>query len=336
MNEEQAHLALTEMLFGWMNTTAIMAAAEFGLPDTLAAGTRTAAELADELGADEARLGRFLRTLTAAGVVVRAGDGRFALGPLGEPLRSDVAGSLRNVYRMIRGPIGQAMLSGHTGVGKGAPPAFETIFGMPGFEYLAQNPEYSRVLNAAMAEFGAAMGTPAIGAYDFSGVRTLVDVGGGRGQLAAEVLRRYPDMEGVVFDQPHVVEEAEAAIKEAGLSPRCRAVGGDFFTSVPAGGDCYAMRWIIHDWDDERAGTILRCCREAIDPAGRLLLFEMVMPEEDGPHPAKLLDYIMLSVITGQERTETEYAALLAANGFRLTRVVPSPTPMSVVEAVPA
>jgi O-methyltransferase len=149
------------------------------------------------------------------------------------------------------------------------------------------------------------------------------------------VLRSHPEMEGVVFDTAAVVAEAQADIEQAGLAGRCQAIGGDFFKSVPAGGDCYVLRWIVHDWNDERAGTILGCCREAIDPAGRLLLLEVVMPEVDGPHPAKTLDWVMLACISGQERTEAEYSALLEGSGFRLTRVIPSPTPMSVVEAVP-
>ena len=132
-----------------------------------------------------------------------------------------------------------------------------------------------------------------------------------------------------------MISETVAEIEQAGLAERCQGIAGDFFKSVPAGGDCYVLRWIIHDWDDERAGTILRCCRDAIDPAGRLLLFEVVMPEGDGPHVSRTLDWVMLACVSGQERTEAEYAALLERAGFRLTRVVPSPTPMSVVEAVP-
>jgi hypothetical protein len=207
--------------------------------------------------------------------------------------------------------------------------------GAPFFDYLADHPEDGSIFNTSMVDFGLAIGTPPIHAYDFSGVRRLIDVGGGRGQLAMEVLRAYPGIEAVVFDAPPVIEETVRDIERNGLADRCQGVAGDFFKSVPAGGDCYALRWIIHDWSDERAATILRCCRDAIDPAGKLLLIEVVVPDVDVPHLSKTLDWVMMASVSGQERTEAEYAALLETAGFRLTRVVPSASPMSVVEAVP-
>lgn len=326
--------ALFEMMIGFINACAVMAAAELGLPDRLAGGPRTAGEVADEIGAQEPAVGRLLRDLTGTGVIISTGHGRFALGPLGEYLRSDVPGSQRAFYRMVSGAAGQGMLGGHASVWKGTP-AFETMFGMPFFDYMGQNPEYATVFNQAMVDYGAGVTNPAIAAYDFSGVRTVVDVGGGHGQLVCEVLRSHPGTQGVVVDLPHVVQETLVEIERAGLTGRCQAVAGDFFKSVPAG-DCYTLRWIVHDWDDERSVTILTRCREAIDPAGRLLLFELVMPEGDEPHMAKAYDYAMMSLLSGRERTEAEYAALLQRAGFRLNRVVTSPSPMSIVEALPA
>jgi hypothetical protein len=226
------------------------------------------------------------------------------------------------------------MLGGEAALVKGAT-AFEEIFGAAIFDYMADNPRDAGVFNTAMVDMGMTVGTPPIHAYDFSGVSRLVDVGGGHGQLAREVLRRYPEMEGVVYDRPGVIAETRTEIDRDGLRDRCEALAGDFFESVPPGGDCYALRYIIHDWDDEAAATILRRCREAITPEGRLLLFEIVMPEGDGLHPAKGMDWVMLACVSGQERTEAEHAALLDRAGFRLTRVVPSSSPMSVVEAVP-
>jgi hypothetical protein len=324
---------LIERIFAWCDTTAMMAAAEVGLFDRLADGPRTAAEVAADLGAHESSVARLLRDLTGTGVVVRAGPDRFALGPDGEFLRSDVPGSVRALFRMVRGPIARGLIAGDAGLRKGTT-AFDEVMGAPFFDYLAQHPEDASIFNRSMVDFGLALGTPPIHAYDFSGVRRLVDIGGGHGQLAMEVLRTHPDIEAVVFDAPGVIEETVVEIERAGLGDRCQAMAGDFFKSVPEG-DCHVLRWIIHDWNDERAGTILRCCREAIDPAGRLLLFEAVMPDVDGPHLSKTLDWVMLASVSGQERTEAEYAALLERAGFRLTRVVPSPTPMCVVEAVP-
>jgi hypothetical protein len=326
--------ALIRRIFDWIDTTAILAAAEVGLADHLAAGPRSAKEVAAELGADEEAIGRLLRDLTGTGVIATVGPDLFTLGLLGEFLRSDVHGSVRAPYRMVGGAVGRGLLGGHASL-TGGTPAFEEIFGAPIFEYLNAHPQEGTIFNASMVDMGTSLGTPAVHAYDFSGVRTLVDVGGGRGQLALEVLRTHPELEGIVFDLPAVIQETQAEIERAGLAGRCRAVSGDFFESVPAGGDCYAMRWIIHGWGDQQAATILGCCREAIDPNGRLLLFEIVMPEGDEPHLAKSLDWVMLSCVTGKERTQDEYAALLERSGFRLTRVVPSPTPMSVVEAVP-
>jgi hypothetical protein len=142
-------------------------------------------------------------------------------------------------------------------------------------------------------------------------------------------------MKGTVYDRPEVIAGTQRAIEQDGLADRCQAVAGDFFESVPAGADCYALRLVIHDWDDQKAATILRRCREGITGDGRLLLFELVMPDADVAHPAKGMDWIMLACVTGRERTEAEYAALLASAGFRLNRTVPSPTPMSVLEALP-
>jgi hypothetical protein len=321
-------------MFSWIDTTAIMAAAELGIADHLTADApRSPKEIAAALGLDEAATRRLLRILSSPGITREQGNDRFLLGPAGGALRSE-PGSLRSVFRMFGGTTGSSLLQGLLAVQTGRP-AFDAIHGVPAFEYLAAHPDESAVFNAAMADAGAAFGTPAIHAYDFSGVRRLVDVGGGRGQLALEVLRTNPGVEGVVYDSPHVVTETEGDIRQAGLTDRCRAVGGDFFTSVPEG-DCIAMRWIIHDWGDEEALTILRNCRAAIDPGGRLLLFEVVMPDGDEPHLAKSLDWVMLVMATGEERTEAAYRDLLARAGFRLTQVVPSPTPMSIIEAVPA
>jgi hypothetical protein len=338
MIEADASRATPELLFdrifAFMETAAIMAAADIGLADPLADGPRTAAEVAAELGADERAVARLLRDLTGSGVIETVGPGRFALGPLGGFLRSDVPGSARAYYRMFSGALGGVMLGGDAALLKGTS-AFEERFGTGMFEYMAEHPGEAGVFHRAMVDLGATVGTPPIHAYDFSGVSGLVDVGGGHGQLAREVLRLYPGIKAVVYDRPEVIAGTQGEIERDGLADRCQALAGDFFEWVPPGQDCYALRFIIHDWDDEAAGTILRRCREAIAPDGRLLLFEMVMPEGDGRHPARGLDWALFTCARGQERTETEHAALLDGAGFRLARVVPSSGPMSVVEALP-
>jgi hypothetical protein len=321
-------------LVGWIDMCVVMAAAELGLADHLTQEVpRRAKDVAGELGLDERATERILRSLTASGVTSVRPDGTFTLGPAGPLLVSDTPGSLRSALRMFGGPVGRAAHSGVLAVRSGRP-AFDEVFGMPGWEYLAGHPDEGAVFNAAMVDVGTALGGPAVAAYDFGWARTLVDVGGGRGGLTVQALAANSNLAGVVFDQPHVIAETVAEIERAGLTGRCRAEGGSFFETVPSG-DCIVMRWIIHDWNDEESLTILRRCREAIEPGGRLLLFEVVMPEGDGPHFAKSFDWVMLACISGNERSEAAYADLLAGAGFRLERVIPSPTPMSVIEALP-
>jgi hypothetical protein len=178
---------------------------------------------------------------------------------------------------------------------------------------------------------------PAVAAaYDFGLVGTLVDVGGASGNMLAAVLTRHPGVRGVLFDLPHAVSQSGAFLASNGIDGRVSVVSGDFFSSVPAGNDCYLLSHIIHDWSEEQCLAILRNVRAAMKPKGRLLIVEMVLPTGDAPHPGKLLDMVMLVVPGGRERTEAEYRDLLAKAGFRLTRVVPTASPVSVVEAVPA
>ena len=326
---------LIERIFAFMETTALMAAAKIGLPDALADGPLSAAEVAARIDIGQEAAARLLRDLTGTGVIETAAPGRYALGELGQFLRSDVPGSARAFYQMFGGPLGQGMIAGEASLVNSGTTAFEEVMGAPIFEYMAEHPADGTVFNNAMVSIGSAIGTPPIHAYDFSGVSEIVDVGGGHGQLAREVLRRNPGMKGIVYDRPNVIAETQVEIERAGLADRCRAVAGDFFESVPAGADCYALRLVIHDWDDKEAERILTCCRDGITGDGRLLIFEILLPDSDAPNPAKGMDWVMLSCVTGQERTEAEYAALLERAGFRLSRVVPSPTPMSVVEALP-
>jgi hypothetical protein len=174
-------------------------------------------------------------------------------------------------------------------------------------------------------------------AYDFSAFGTLIDVGGGNGSLLRIVLGRVPALRGVLYDQPHVVERARA-----GLPPRCASIAGNFFESVPAhdgraGGTpvAYLMRHIIHDWDDEKSLTILRNIRKVISPPDKLLVIEGVVPPGNGPSFTKLMDLHMMLIPGGKERTEAEYRDLYSKAGFRLTRVVPTESEISVIEGVP-
>jgi SAM-dependent methyltransferase len=214
-------------------------------------------------------------------------------------------------------------------------PAFDRVFGMSYFPYLAQHPEANETFNRAMTGWSAQLDSAVVAAYDFSPFGTVVDVGGGYGRLLIAILTAHPRMRGVLFDQPHVVAVATAGLQAAGVSERCETAGGDFFVEVPSGGDAYILAQIVHDWDDERSLTILRNCRRAIGPAGKLLLIEMVIAAGNERDLGKFLDLHMLALLGGRERTGAEYRSLLAKASFTLTRIVPTQAGASVVEATP-
>ena len=222
---------------------------------------------------------------------------------------------------------GPALETGKTG--------FEKAFGMPVFEYLAQHPDEASYFSEAMVGFHGAEPPAVAAAYDFSAFNVVVDVGGATGNMLAAIMSRYPGPRGVLFDRPHVVRDAPTLLKARGLETRVTIEAGDFFETVPAEGDAYLLSHIIHDWNEEKCLTILGRCRDVIKPDGRLLIVEMVLPAGDTPHPGKMLDMVMLVMPGGQERTEAEYASLLGKAGFRLTRVVPTASAVSVLEAVP-
>jgi hypothetical protein len=327
-------LQLLDVASSFVVTRALSVAAELGVPDLLAGGPRPVEELAAATGTHAPSLRRLLRLLAAAGALTEVEPGSFATTALGDCLRSDQPVSLRSLFRMVGGPLAKVIDELDYTVRTGET-ADERVLGMGMFDYLAKHPEEGAIFDAAMTDFRRQFTGAVMAAYDFSGIRRLVDVGGGHGFFLTCVLLANPAMTGVLFDQPHVVEGGRAALAEAGLGERCEVVGGDFFVSVPAGADAYLLSWIIHDWDEERGLAILRNCREAIAPDGRLFLLECVLPEGDEPHFGKVLD-IFLMPLGGIERTEAEYADLLARAGFHLKRVVPTMAPISVLEAEPA
>lgn len=327
---------MMQLIFGKWAAMAVSVAAKLRVADRLAAGPRSVADLAAETGTHAPSLYRVLRALAGVGVFAEDADGRFRQTPASEYLRTGVPGSMRAVADYCGAdwswrPWGQLLESVRTGQ-----TAFDTVFGEPVFDYLAKHPAESAVFNEGMTGFSSLVGPAVAEAYDFSRFGTIVDVGGGHGQLLCAILQKYAGPRGVVFDSPHVVEGAPAVVREFGLADRCRAEGGDFFRSVPAGGDAYLMKHIIHDWPDDKATTILRNCREAAKPGAKVLLVELVIPPGNEPSPGKLLDLEMLVIASGKERTEAEYAALLAGAGWKLTRVVPTKSPAFVVEGTAA
>jgi hypothetical protein len=218
-----------------------------------------------------------------------------------------------------------------------AQPTVDHLFGKSLFGYLQTSPELSRIFDDAMTSFSQMVSTALLQAYDFSGIKVIADLGGGQGALLAAILQEYPAMRGLLLDQQYVLAEAGKRIQEAGLAERCGTMAVDFFQSVPRGADAYLMKSILHDWDDQRAGIILKNCREAlrnVEP-GRLILVEAIVPPANEPHMSKLTDMQMLVLAGGHQRTREEFQQLLAHSGFRMTRVVPSQSFVSVVEAVP-
>jgi hypothetical protein len=214
--------------------------------------------------------------------------------------------------------------------------AFERSFGMPLFDWLTANPIQASLVNETMVGFHGTEPPAIASAYDFSAFRSIADVGGSTGNLLTTILSQHPGPRGILFDLPHVVRDAPALIENRGLGDRIRIEAGTFFESVPAGADAYILSHIIHDWNREQCLIILDRCRRAMNSGGRLLLAEMVLPDGDAPHPGKMLDMVMLTVTGGEERTASQYAALLDAAGFRMTRVVPTASLATIVEAVPS
>jgi hypothetical protein len=330
-SSQPPEVVVTQMIFGKWVAMALSVAARLRVADALAAGPRSINDLAAEVGAHPPSLYRLLRALASVGVFAEEADGRFGQTPLSEVLRTGVPGSMRAVADYCGAdwswrPWGRLLDTVRTGR-----TAFDEVFGEKVFEYLARHPEESAVFNEGMTGFSMQESPAVAEAYDFSPFHTIVDVGGGHGHLLCAILNRYPGPKGVVFDAPHVVEGANPRIAEAGLADRCRAEGGDFFQAVPAG-DAYVMKHIIHDWPDDLAATILKNCRKAAQPGAKVLLVEMVIAPGNEPSPGKLLDLEMLVVASGKERTEAEYADLLAGAGWRLTRIVGTKSPTSVIE----
>jgi hypothetical protein len=310
-------------------------AARLQIVDRLAAGPKASSELAAELGLNAAALHRFLRTLAGMGLLTEVESKTFALTPLGAALKKDAPGSAYASILTLAGPIGQRsweLLPYSLETGR---PGLEKAFGQPLFEYLAQHPRDASLFSETMVGFHGAEPPAVAAAYDFSGFRSIVDVGGATGNMLAHILQRHRGPRGVLFDLPHVVADAPAFLAARDVAERVSIESGSFFERVPAGHDAYILSHIIHDWDPEQCRTILGHCRGAIDAKGRLLIVEMVLPEGDTPHPGKMLDMMMLVGPGGQERTPSEYAELLSDSGFKMTNVVPTASAVSIVEAAP-
>ena len=327
------HTQLVQMAMAHWMSHIVYAAAKLNLADHLAQGPKTAEALAGPTATHPQSLYRLMRTLASLGILTEDATHHFALTPLGEALKTGAPGAARATIltladeMWVRG-VAQLLYSVQTGKS-----GFEKLLGMPLFDWLAKNPEEASLFSQTMVGIHGGEPPAIAAAYDFSGLNTIVDAGGAMGDLLTTILAKYPGARGILYDLPHVVRDAPALIQARGLANRVTIEAGSFFDKVPAGGDAYLLSHVIHDWSEEQCLTILGNCRRAMNPASRLLIIEMVLPPGDTPHPGKLLDMMMLVGPGGQERTEQEYCDLLAKAGLRLTRVVPTESPVSVVEA---
>lgn len=329
-------VTLLQMMTGCWVSQAVYVAAKLGIADLLVDGPVACDDLATATRTHAPSLQRTLRALAGVGVFSEVAPGRFALTPLAALLRSSTPDSMRALAIMYGEEQyrawGDFLHSVRTGQ-----PAFEHQFGMGVFEYYTKNPEASAVFNEAMTGWTGRLASAVADAYDFSPFGTVVDVGGNQGTLLMAILRRHPSTRGILFDLPHVVAAAEPVLAKAGVSDRCARQGGDFFETVPTGGDAYILASVLHDWDDSRCTAILARCRSVMPAHGKLLIVELVLPEgRDEPFFGNWVDLHMLVMASGRERTASEYRQLLRAGGFEFSRVVPTPAGSSIVEAVPA
>lgn len=326
---------MMDLILAYCRSQGLGAIARLGVPDCLRGGPKTAAEIAKTLECDEGALQRFMSALAVEGVFGRGADGRFSLTPLSEGLTTDHPRSVRWLAAAMCDhahwhPWGKA----HDVIKEGRSQT-EKVLGASPWEYLSGSPEEAGRFGQAMSNMSRQASAGITAHHDFSGIEHLVDVGGSRGTLLLEILEQNPAMRGTVLDLPPVIEVTEQALADHPLRSRIELVAGSFFESVPAGADAYMLKHILHDWPDDQCLRILRRIREAIPAEGRLLVFDALLVPEAPPW-AHWLDVHMLVLQDGKERSPDEFGALLAAAGFEMTRAVPIPAPVAIIEARPA
>jgi hypothetical protein len=326
-------LDLLQMINSYRMTQLIYVSAKLGIADLLKDGPRHSDELAKLVGADQRSLYRLLRALASVGIFSEIQPDYFTLTPCGELLRTDIQGSMRAVALMNGEPWTWRTWESFLDTIKTGDPQFARVFGSSFYEYLEHQEDAKDIFDSAMTNFSELQDSTLVTGYDFSSIRCLVDIGGGRGKLITSILTANPNLKGILFDLPRVIQDAKQYIAATGLTERCQLIGGSFLDSIPRGGDTYLLKSTIHMFENEPAIKILKNCREVMPINGKLLLLEMVIPPKDEPSVSKILDLQMLIQIGGCERTKEEYQALLEAAGFQLNRIVSTHSPMSIIEA---
>lgn len=332
-DEMPPQMLVFQMMSGYWVAQAIYVAAKLDLAGLLKDGPKTVDELAAATTTHAPSLRRLLRALSGLGLFSEDASGRFGLTPPGATLQ-DGPNSVRAMVLHLGesaswlawGDLLHSIRTGET--------AFKHAHGMEVFPYYAQHTESNAVFNEAMTNYSEAVSAAVTQAYDFSRAGTIVDIGGGHGSLLAAILKANPDSKGILFDLPPAAAAARERMETEGLIERCELAGGDFFESVPQGGDVYILKSIIHDWDDERALAILKNIHQSMKADGKLLLVETVIPPGNEPSPAKLGDLHMMVMTGGCERSRAEFDALFDAAGFKLVNVIPTESMVSIVEGV--
>jgi SAM-dependent methyltransferase len=323
---------MAQMIRGYWVSQIVGTLARLEIPNHLASGPLAADELAGLIACHPDATYRLMRAAATTGVVSATTGGRFSLTLLGQILRSDVPGSMRDSAIALTAP-GHWLPWGRLSeaVRRGERQTPETL-GAELFHYYSDNPQEGRAFTGAMSGSSAEVADEIARVLDTSSARQVVDVGGASGTLVTALLVKNPLLEGIIFDRPDVAPRAIDAVAEGGLSSRCRVVAGDFFVAVPEA-DIHILKYIIHDWDDEQSISILSNCARALRPNGRVVLVERVIPEDGATGDASLIDLNMLVVLPGRERTVSQYGNLLARAGLSLDRIVSTASPFSVIEA---
>jgi hypothetical protein len=318
---------MLNLISGFWVARSIYLAAELGIADVFDDQPKTNAQLATATNTEPRSLYRLLRALASVGIFTEVSGQCFALTPLAKTLQTDSPDSMR--YFAIAQMGHEHSLGWINGLHslKTGESAFENTAGMSVWDYYAEHPEAGATFSHAMSNAGTAIAQAVAASYNFSEFKTIVDVGGAQGSLVSTIVSSFPNLKGVLFDLPEVTASTN-------IGDNIQLVAGNFFESIPSGGDAYLMRWIIHDWDDQKSSIILKNCHQVMPEHGKLLLVESILPPSNEPSPTKFIDMIMLLMTSGRERTEEEYRSLLRSNGFELTRVIPTPSMLSIIEAV--
>jgi hypothetical protein len=329
-----AHVGILGIMNGGHVAGAIACLAQLGIPDLVEGASKSADELASQIGADPQALYRLMRATASVGVLAEGPDGKFSQTPMSAVLRSDATPSLRSF----------AIMGGREWHGRGwshleycvrtGKQALDKIYGTHIFEFLKQHPEEGKIFNDAMTELSMIDGLAVADAYNFENIRSIVDIAGGHGFLLATILERNPHLRGTLYEASHVVEGAANGPLKA-VMDRCTLASGDMFSSVPAGADAYIMKHIIHDWPDDRCIQLLKACRKAVNTNGKLLVVDSVIQPGNDFSPGKFLDLQMLIFPSGRERTEKQFNDLFVAAGWQLRRIIPTAASDSIVEGIP-